>query len=288
MTANQQQRLALFPTRMTLNTVKQREKGAVKGHALLKRKSDALTARFRTILTRIHTAKQLAAEKLKDAAFALTEARFAFSGGGGQGDNLHFLIKEQSANQQHFHVRVQVDNVSGVGLPVFEGVYEGGGRSPGGLSPGLLSPSNTTLNNNNNPHDNQQHTPFELTGLARGGQALAKARQAHQLALQALLDLASWQTAFFLLDDVIRTVNRRVNALEHVLIPKLTNTVNYISGELDEQDREEFYRLKKIQGKNKEKRETMCDDHPNTDLSDLAVQVKDMLSLQDDGIPSLF
>lgn len=45
--------------------------------------------------------------------------------------------------------------------------------------------------------------------------------------------------------------NRRVNALEHVVIPRLENTIGYINSELDEMDREEFFRLKKIQGKKK-------------------------------------
>lgn len=68
--------------------------------------------------------------------------------------------------------------------------------------------------------------------------------------------------------------NRRVNALEHVVIPRLENTISYINSEcvplplpllltltdtrsaeykkrLDEMDREEFFRLKKIQSKKK-------------------------------------
>jgi V-type H+-transporting ATPase subunit D len=50
---------------------------------------------------------------------------------------------------------------------------------------------------------------------------------------------------------VIRTTNRRVNALEHVLLPRMENTIAYITAELDEADREEFYRLKKVQNKKK-------------------------------------
>lgn len=51
-----------------------------------------------------------------------------------------------------------------------------------------------------------------------------------------------WKTAFVVLDEVIRLTNRRVNAIEHVTIPKYENTIAYIISELDEQDREEFFR----------------------------------------------
>ncbi len=51
-----------------------------------------------------------------------------------------------------------------------------------------------------------------------------------------------------ILDEVIKAVNRRVNAIEHVIIPRTENTIAYINSELDELDREEFFRLKKVKG----------------------------------------
>jgi hypothetical protein len=50
---------------------------------------------------------------------------------------------------------------------------------------------------------------------------------------------------------VIKITNRRVNAIEYVVKPKIENTISYIITELDEREREEFYRLKKVQGKKK-------------------------------------
>ena len=116
---------------------------------------------------------------------------------------------------------------------------------------------------------------FNLTGLGRGGQQVLRAKEVYAKALETLVELASLQTAFMILDEVIRATNRRVNAIEHVIIPRLNNTIKYILSELDEMDREEFFRqvwftaratdadgspvnrLKKVQGK--KKRQTAID-----------------------------
>lgn len=63
------------------------------------------------------------------------------------------------------------------------------------------------------------------------------------------------QTSFVTLDEVIKVTNRRVNAIEHVIIPKIEKTLAYITSELDEREREEFFRLKKVQEKKKQAKE---------------------------------
>ena len=83
---------------------------------------------------------------------------------------------------------------------------------------------------------------FNLTGLGRGGQQVLRAKEVYAKAVETLVELASLQTAFMILDEVIRATNRRVNAIEHVIIPRLENTIKYITSELDEMDREEFFR----------------------------------------------
>eukprot|EP00026_Physarum_polycephalum_P022231 Phypoly_transcript_26119.p1 GENE.Phypoly_transcript_26119~~Phypoly_transcript_26119.p1 ORF type:complete len:105 (+),score=12.98 Phypoly_transcript_26119:130-444(+) len=80
----------------------------------------------------------------------------------------------------------------------------------------------------------------ELTGLSKGGQQIQKCRLEYQKALEALIELASLQTAFITLDEVIRVTNRRVNAIEYVVKPRLENTISYVVTELDEGEREEF------------------------------------------------
>jgi V-type H+-transporting ATPase subunit D len=70
-----------------------------------------------------------------------------------------------------------------------------------------------------------------------------KAKEVYAKAIETLVELASLQTAFTILDEVIRATNRRVNAIEHVVMPRLENTIKYIISELDEMDREEFFRF---------------------------------------------
>ncbi|KAK0523725.1 H(+)-transporting V1 sector ATPase subunit D [Tilletia horrida] len=204
-----------FPTRATLNATKSRLKGAQTGHSLLKRKADALTKRFRTITDKIDEAKRKMGRVMQLASFSLAEVQYA------TGD-IAYIVQE-SVKTASFRVQAKQENVSGVLLPAFEAVPPASGAA----------------------------AEFALTGLSRGGQQVQKARDTYSKALKTLVELASLQTAFVILDEVIRMTNRRVNAIEHVIIPRLENTISYIISELDEMDREEFFRLKKVQGKKK-------------------------------------
>lgn len=155
------------------------------------------------------------------AAFSLAEVTYAVGG------DIGFQIQE-SAKSARFRVRTKQENVSGVLLPQFESVIA------------------------ENTND------FGLTGLGKGGQQVQRSRETYARAVETLVELASLQTAFVILDEVIKVVNRRVNAIEHVIIPRTENTIKYINSELDELDREEFYRLKKVS--NKKQRDTAAQD----------------------------
>ncbi|KAJ5697642.1 V-type proton ATPase subunit [Penicillium malachiteum] len=202
----------VFPTRQSLGLMKSKLKGAETGHSLLKRKSEALTKRFREITRRIDEAKQKMGRVMQIAAFSLAEVSYAVGG------DIGYQVQE-SAKQARFRVRAKHENVSGVFLPQFESYTKDG------------------IND------------FALTGLGKGGQQIQRCRETYARAVETLVELASLQTAFLILDEVIKVVNRRVNAIEHVIIPRTENTIKYINSELDELDREEFYRLKKVSNK---------------------------------------
>lgn len=206
------ERFAIFPSRMAQTIMKARLKGAQTGRSLLKKKADALSIRFRQILRRIIETKTLMGEVMREASLSLAEAKFTM------GDFSQQIL--QNVNKASIKLRARRDNVAGVQLPVFESCKDG----------------NSTI---------------DLTGLSRGGQQMKKLRDNYEKAIEVLIDLASLQTSFLTLDEVIKITNRRVNAIEHVIIPKIENTVSYIISELDELEREDFYRLKKVQERNK-------------------------------------
>ncbi|KAF6350820.1 ATPase H+ transporting V1 subunit D [Rhinolophus ferrumequinum] len=89
-----------------------------------------------------------------------------------------------------------------------------------------------------------------LKGAQTGRNLLKKKSDALTLRFRQILKKII-ETSFVTLDEAIKITNRRVNAIEHVIIPRIERTLAYIITELDEREREEFYRLKKIQEKKK-------------------------------------
>jgi len=235
-------RLAIFPSRGAQMLMKARLAGAQKGHGLLKKKADALQMRFRQILSKIIETKTLMGEVMKESAFSLAEAKFA------TGDFNQVVL--QNVTKAQIKIRTKKDNVAGVTLPVFESYTDGADT-------------------------------YELAGLARGGQQLAKLKKNYQAAVKLLVELASLQTAFVTLDEVIKITNRRVNAIEHVIIPRIERTLAYIISELDELEREEFYRLKKIQDKKRIARKKV--EAAKAALLEQGIDVRDQSNMLDEG-----
>lgn len=190
--------------------------GAKKGYDLLKKKADALKKAFREVLVKIVDTKKRMGKEFNESILSLAEANFA---AGDFSRNVLDGVKIRT----NVRVNVSSDNIAGVHLPIF-----------------------TLRGEQDDSGDDRQ-----MLGLTGGGQAIAKCKERFQRFLKTLIDIASLQTQFVTLDEVIKVTNRRVNALEYVVIPRIRNTISYIEKELDEESREDFFRLKRVTDRKK-------------------------------------
>ncbi|PHH59394.1 hypothetical protein CDD80_1780 [Ophiocordyceps camponoti-rufipedis] len=133
--------------------------------------------RFREITRRIDEAKRKMGRVMQIAAFSLAEVTYAVGG------DIGYQVQE-SAKSARFRIRTKQDNVSGVLLPAFE--------------------SHTVEGSND----------FSMTGLGKGGQQVQRCRETYARAVEALVELASLQTAFVILDEVIK-VSMQLNMLSY-------------------------------------------------------------------------
>jgi len=196
---------------MAQQIYKGKKKAAEGGHRLLKKKADALKVKFRDYAKSIAETKSGMSTDASSAFFSLTQAEYAAG-------NFKQKVAEGSMSAR-IRVGAGVDNVAGVKLPVFT-KYDTGAVA-----------------------DNQS------LGLVGGGKKIVAVRDKFTILLDKLIKLASLQTSFVTLDEAMKVTNRRVNALENVTIPKIEGILKYIERELDELEREDFTRLKLVQGK---------------------------------------
>ena len=68
----------------------------------------------------------------------------------------------------------------------------------------------------------------------------------YEAKLDLIIELAETETSLRRLGDEIQMNRRRVNALEQVLIPELKRQAKYIKISIEEKEREDLFRLKKV------------------------------------------
>ncbi|EGR27568.1 vacuolar ATP synthase subunit d, putative [Ichthyophthirius multifiliis] len=199
----------ITPSRMTLALFKQKTISARKGHELLKKKCDCLKTRFRSIMVALLDNKMKMDEEMQKAFLLFAEAQWA----AGQ---FNSIVKD-SIKKAFIRVDISTENIAGVMLP------------------------NLNLKELEDSEGN-----LSQLGLDKGGLAIQRTRQKFKECLYLLVKVASLQTSFVTLDEVIKVTNRRVNALEHVVIPEYMRIQVYINQELDEMAREDLFRIKKV------------------------------------------
>jgi len=198
-------RLQVNPTRIELNKCKTRLKAAVKGHKLLKDKSDEMIRRFLELAKEARLLRFEADEKLKNALrqFVLVKA-IADVG-----------ALEKAFETANFKAKISIESRSIMGINV---------------------PIMTAIKTNDEFKYDLIATPPQLDNAVQFMQSLAP----------LLLDLAQKEKACSLLSSEIEKTRRRVNALEHIMIPQLHETIAYIQMKLDENERSALARLMQV------------------------------------------
>jgi V/A-type H+-transporting ATPase subunit D len=196
------------PTRMELLKLKSKDKLAVKGHKLLKEKRDALIMEFFRIMDEARGAREKTDAYLASAFKALTLAQATLG--------TAKVAEVANATRSSADFETAFTNIMGVRVPVFQMGETGRKLTERGY------------------------------GLMDTSSQLDEAASLFEEALAAVVRLAEIEKSIMLLAKDIESTKRRVNALENILIPRLQKTIKYITLRLDEMERENFFKLKRI------------------------------------------
>ena len=86
-------------------------------------------------------------------------------------------------------------------------------------------------------------------GFYRTNVALDKAVQKMEEIRYLVYELAELENAMYILSLEIKKTAKRANALDKIQIPRYQEAVKYITEVLEEKEREDFFRLKKVKSK---------------------------------------
>lgn len=200
-------RINVNPTRMELKKLKARLKTAVRGHKLLKDKTDEMVRRFSVI---IRENKKVREDVEKDIAVVLSQFSVARSLMSEAEIRLAFSMPSVS-------MEIDCDKGNVMSVPV----------------PKLSLRENVAAEKY--PYSFIEVTSEADYSVELMGKVLVK-----------LVKLAEIEKSAQMLADEIEKSKRRVNALEYVMIPDLEETIKYISMKLEENDRSSRTRLMKV------------------------------------------
>lgn len=201
--------MSVNPTRMELTNLKKKLVTARRGHSLLKDKRDELMRQF-LALVKENTALR---KKVEDGLGAVNmHMTLAHSVMDEKEIDVAFMLPKQNVS-----LDVQSKNIMSVNVPVFNPEYKS-------LDKGDVY----------------------SYGFAFTSCELDKAVSNFTDLLPDLVRLAEVEKQCQLLSAEIERTRRRVNALEHVMIPQYEDTIRYITMKLDENERSSITRLMKI------------------------------------------
>ena len=197
------------PTRMELSRLKKKLNTATRGHKVLKDKRDELMRRFLEMVRENRALRMKVEERIRQA-----NANFVLAKASMSDETLKAALL---APKQEVYVTTSYRNVMSVDIPVFD-----------------------TQTRTPNPNDIYSYG-FAFTSADLDGAVKSLAD-----ILPDLIRLAEIEKSCQLMADEIEKTRRRVNALEHVMIPETQEQIRYITRKLDENERSTQTRLMKV------------------------------------------
>lgn len=201
--------LNVNPTRMELTNLKRKLVTARRGHKLLKDKRDELMRRFLDLVRENKKLRIEVEDGIKQANAAMSVARCVMSD---KALDVALMLPTQEMS-----LEVGEKNVMSVMIPVFDVRFK-------------------TADEND----------IYSYGFAETSGDLDTAVKALSDIMPKMIRLAEIEKSCRLMADEIEKTRRRVNALEHVMIPQYEETIKYISMKLDENERSTTTRLMKV------------------------------------------
>ena len=196
------------PTRMELLNLKDRAKLSTKGHSLLKEKRDALIKEFFEILDRVKGSRDEVEKKLAIAYAELNKAQI---------DMGDMAVKRAALSvRESIELDISSRSIMGVSVPVVK--------------------SKST-------HNDVISRGYGFAGTSANLDIAAKE---FEESIKIIIELGEIEKTIIMLAKEVEATKRRVNALEHVMIPRINNTISFIEMRLEEMEREQFVQLKVI------------------------------------------
>ena len=198
------------PTRSELIATRKRIKLSISGHKLLKMKRDGLIIEFFELLPKVKDMRSQLVELYTVADKKLAVAMVA--------DGKSALKSAANCRQTPPQVELSENNIMGVVVPQIKV---------------------STI---------QKSVEERGYGLIGTSVRIDESVHAFEMLAEKVLEAAELETTMKKLLDEIESTKRRVNALEFKVIPNLEEIASYITLRLEELERENVFRLKRIKG----------------------------------------
>lgn len=209
-------KLNVNPTRMELSNLKDRLELATRGHKLLKDKRDELMRQFITMVKENNKLRKEVEEKLEKGMESFSIAKSLL--------HENYLEEVMAIPSRQVELNISQKNIMSVRVPQMTFDFHSQSSDDASLKYGYLN-SNSELDS----------TFDQFNDI-----------------MPKMLDLAEIEKTCQLMANEIEKTRRRVNALEHMTIPQLKETIYFIEMKLEESERAEITRLMKVKDMGKD------------------------------------